>query len=129
MSKTIKLTIRGTAVFTTLDGKKVKAVLTTDQKSSLKELVEKYNAKPSDYWAKRIKKFFPEDKPKVERIKKKAAKNKLKEVKKTKKAIKKTKTAKSTATSTTDQVEEIAKNGVFKEIKPTIGANHRNPEW
>ena len=69
MQDKIAIKIVGKTVMTTLEGSALRANLEKDQKDALKELIEKFNKKPTQVILNKIKKFFvvkEVSKPKVE---------------------------------------------------------------
>lgn len=111
MQDKITIKIVGKTVMTTLEGDAKRANLEKEQKDSLKELIEKYNKKPSQALLTKIKKFFvSKEVPK--------AKVEAKKVKAKEKVDKKEEMNKAKLTLLESQLKELLESG--KQDKKTI---------
>jgi alpha-beta hydrolase superfamily lysophospholipase len=80
MQKEIKLRIVGKTVFVTTNTEKYRANLNKEQTGKLKNLVEKHNANPTEFWLAKVKRMFLiNETVSVEKIARKKAKHKAKE--------------------------------------------------
>ncbi len=89
MQNELNLRIVGKTVILTVGKEVLKANMEKEQKDILRQHIEKYNKKPSEFWMKKITKMFEASKKELD-VKSKASKKlEKKEVKTNKKVVKK----------------------------------------